>query len=211
MTEIDTTWLWVESISSRQAREIVAREHYLHRKPNCSMAFGLFNSGVLVGVVCFGTPPSRHLQQSACPTNPSLVIELNRLWVCDSQPRNTESWFVASALRLLPPLIVVSYADTAYSHNGYIYRALNFNYSGWTDMDRKTPRHDYVTPGKHSRATFREGGSRLGSQIVKRKPKAKYWLCTGDKRDRKRLEKLCAWPRLSWKDQPLPTESDPFA
>lgn len=205
MTEFDATWCWVQSIPSRLARETVEREHYLHRKPNCSHAFGLFNSGRLVGVVCFGTPPSRHLQVSVCALEPSLVIELNRLWVCDSQGRNAESWFVAQALRMLPPMIVVSYADTAHAHVGYIYRALNFNYSGWTDMDRKTPRHDYVTPGKHSRSTFREGAG-AEAQIVKRKPKAKYWLVTGNRRERKQLERLCDWPKLDWKNTPLPTE-----
>lgn len=192
-------------ISSRLARETVEREHYLHRKPNCSYAFGLFDElDCLVGVVTFGTPPSRHLQLSVAPLDPCLVIELNRLWVCDSMPRNTESWFVSRALKLLPPLIVVSYADTAFGHLGYIYRALNFNYAGWTDMDRKSPRVDYVTEGKHSRETFR-GGRKTEAKRVPRKPKVKYWLCTGNRRERAFLTRLCEWPKMSWSDAPPPT------
>lgn len=31
---------------------------------------------------------SRHLQVGACPSDPSLVLELNRLWVHDRMPRN---------------------------------------------------------------------------------------------------------------------------
>jgi hypothetical protein len=118
---------------------------------------------------------------------------------------------------LLPPRIVLSYADTAAGHMGYVYRACNFFYGGWTDMDRKTPRFDYVPPTqdgdvglfgqgpavvKHSRDAFRGGFS----ERVRRKPKVRYWIATGTRRDRHRLERACRWPKLSWKDQPPPTE-----
>ena len=117
-------------------------------------------------------------------------------------PRNTESWFVARALALLPPKIVLSYADTAAGHMGYIYRASNFHYAGWTDMERKTPRFDYIAPGKHSRDAFRNGFTAR----VRRKPKVKYWTVTGNRRERKRLEAQCLWPKLDWKTNPPPTE-----
>ena len=130
-----------------------------------------------------------------------VVIELNRLWVHDSLPRNTESWFVSRALALLPPKIVLSYADTAAGHLGYIYRALNFNYAGWTDMERKTPRFDYVSPGKHSRDAFRNGFT----DRVRRKPKVRYWITTGNRRERKQLEAQCLWPKMDWKLEPPPT------
>lgn len=126
-------------LDKRVAAELVLREHYLHRIPPISYAFGLFDCGVLVGAVTFGSPASHHLRKSACPQNPRLVYELNRLWVSDAMPRNTETRFVAAALRLLPTMIVVSYADTTFGHVGYVYRAGNWNYAGWTDMDRKTP------------------------------------------------------------------------
>ena len=113
------------------AGRLVTQHHYLHRRPPISDAYGIDDAGDIVGVVTFGTPASRHLQKSACPSDPSKVTELNRLWVHDDMPRNTESWFVARALRRLAPRIVVSYADTAHGHVGFIYRALNFHYAGW--------------------------------------------------------------------------------
>jgi len=140
------------------------------------------------------------MQKSICPENPSLCLELNRLWVRDDQPRNTASKFVSWALRQLPPLLIASYADTKQGHQGYVYRALNFNYAGWTDMDRKTPRFDYVVEGKHSRDAFRSGKYTR----VRRQPKIKYWIATGSKTDKKRLSKLCGWLRLSWKTTPPP-------
>jgi hypothetical protein len=106
-------------------------------------------------------------------------------------------------MALLPPRIILSYADTAEGHAGYVYRAANFHYSGWTDMERKTPRFDYVAPGKHSRDAFRNGFTHK----VRRKPKVKYWTTTGTRRDRKQLEKLCAWPKLNWKTNPPPVNA----
>ena len=187
--------LFIERISHADAARIVVEKHYLHRRPPMRFAFGLYSADELVGVCCFGTPPSRHLQKSLCPSNPSLVIELNRLWAEDSMPRNTESFFVAACLKLLPPLLVCSYADTAQGHKGYVYRAGNWNYSGLTDQDRKTPRYDYVpTNGKHSRDAFRSGDFTK----VRRKPKHKYWLATGNRREKRALEKLAGWPKLEW-------------
>jgi len=136
-------------LDKKIANELIVRHHYLHRRPPNAHSFGLVDlEGMVLGAVIFGTPASRHLQMGACPSDPSLVIELNRLWVDDACPRNSESFFVSRALKQLPPLIVVSYADTAWQHVGTIYRALNFHYAGWTDMERKTPRYDYNRTGR---------------------------------------------------------------
>ena len=194
----------VRSILKRRAIEVVVAEHYLRRRPPISFAFGLFDQDALVGVVTFGVPASRHMVVGACPSNPELVLELNRLWVDDIAPRNTETWFLAKCLSLLPPRIILSYADTSVGHVGYIYRAANFNYSGWTDMERKTPRFDYVAKGKHSRDAFRNGFTHK----VRRNPKVKYWIVTGNRREKRRLEGLCKWPKFDWKKMPPPKAAD---
>lgn len=187
----------VDRIPSKLAAEVVVENHYLHRRPPISFAFGLFSDlGKLVGVCTFGNPPSRHLQVGVCPDRPDLVTELNRLWVSDDQPRNTETYFVARCLAELPARIVVSYADTSVGHVGYVYRAGNWNYAGLTDSDRKTPRYDYVPAnGKHSRDAFRSGDYTR----IRRLPKHRYWIVTGNRTERKHLEKRCGWKKLSWK------------
>ena len=199
----------VQQITSQTASKLVVEKHYLHRRPPISHAYGLQVDGETVGVVTFGTPASRHLQKSACPTNPGDVIELNRLWVHDDMPSNTESWFVSRALKMLPPKIVVSYADPVHGHYGYIYRALNFNYAGWTDMDRKTPRYDYIPhdPTKHTREAFRTGYAYKRARV----PKVKYWITTGDRSDRRRLSKACGWPTLDWREMPPPAPPENVA
>lgn len=201
--------LTVEACSKREAAAAVIAFHYLHRKPSISHAYALRSGHRLLGVVTFGTPASRHLQIGVCPTQPDCVTELNRLWVDDFLPRNTESWFVSRALGLLPPAIVVSYADTAYGHLGYVYRALSFRYAGWTDMERKTPRLDYIPldKTKHTRSASRTG---YGAK-VRRTPKVKYWTTTGTPAHRRRLVALCRWPSLDWRDCPPPMPSEPLA
>lgn len=197
---IDGYMFRVAPITAHVAATTVVEWHYLHRRPPISHAFGLFADGRLVGVVTFGTPASRQLQISACRSDPAAVLELNRLWVHDDMPRNSESWFVSRALKLLPPAIVVSYADTAQGHVGYIYRALSFRYAGWTDMERKTPRYDYIPhdPKAHTREAFRSGWSHR----VARKPKVKYWTVTGSHGDKRRLAALCGWPSYDWRKLP---------
>lgn len=199
--------LRVQQVSSQTANTVVTKYHYLHRKAPISFAFGLYKGPKLMGVVTFGTPPSRHLQMSACPSDPALVLELNRLWVHDDLPTNTESWFVSRAMKMLPPRIIVSYADPKFGHFGYVYRALNFFYAGWTDMERKTPRFDYIPidPTKHTRDAFRTGIA----YKVRRIPKVKYWTVTGPTRsERHRLIGLCGWARMDWKTLPPPAPQE---
>lgn len=194
--------LEVRRIDPRTATELVVARHYLHRRPPISYAFGLYRDDELLGVVTYGTPASRHLQKSACPGEPGRVLELNRLWVDDVLPRNTESWFVSRSLKLLPARIVVSYADPVHGHYGYIYRALNFRYAGWTDMDRKTPRFDYIPldPTKHTREASRSGVAYRRRRVAK----VKYWTVTGNRVERRELTRLCGWPSLDWHEQPPP-------
>jgi hypothetical protein len=197
--------LEIRAIGAETAATIAEREHYMHRRPQVNYAYGLYQQGCLRGICVFGIPASRHLQLGACPSDPSRVIEFNRLWVDDALGRNTESWFVSRCLKLLPPLIVVSYADTAVGHVGYIYRALNFYYAGWTDMERKTPRPEYVATkaiGVHSREAFRSGHA----GYVRRMLKIRYWTTTGNRRERAFLKTMCGWPCMDWKVEPPPID-----
>ena len=188
----------VMQITKRIASDVVLHNHYLRRRPPISYAYGLSDVelfGTMYGVITFGVPASHHLRMSACKSCPDSVIELNRMWLDDVMPRNTGTWFLSRVLRLLPPFIVVSYADTAVGHVGYIYRAANFRYAGVTDMDRKTPRFDYVTDGKHSRDTTRNGTMAIADR-VRRRPKHRYWTTTGDRREKRRLAVAVTWPTM---------------
>jgi hypothetical protein len=120
----------VRKITRAEAMPWILGKHYAHRSPSISHAFGAYRGGSMLGVVTFGTPPSPPLRTGvAGDAWADHVLELNRL-VCDSE-KNVASRLVAGGIRGLPkPSIVVSYADTAQGHVGYIYQATNFIYTG---------------------------------------------------------------------------------
>lgn len=123
--------LRIEQIGYKIAMDIIIKNHYLHRKCPCSIAFGLIKDDNIVGVIVFGKPSSYTLCEGIAGKEESKnVIEFNRLWVCDSMPKNTESWFVSRVIKKVNYEIIVSFADSEKGHIGYIYQATNWLYCG---------------------------------------------------------------------------------
>lgn len=121
----------IYSIPNKLAQEVVVRYHYLHRKAPCSFAFGLFLGTTLYGVIMYGTPSSAPLRSGiAGPENKNNVIELTRLWVHDSAPKNGESFLIGRTLGLVDKEIVVSFAEIQQGHLGVVYQATNWLYTG---------------------------------------------------------------------------------
>jgi hypothetical protein len=120
----------VNSIPAKEAEPWLLGKHYAKRMCPISYAFGAWRDSILVGVVTYGTPVSSNLRDGVCGKEWSAsVLELNRL--CCENSKNVASTLVGRSLRLLPkPSVVVSYADTAQGHVGYIYQATNFIYTG---------------------------------------------------------------------------------
>lgn len=124
----------VLQIKPEETYEWILKKHYAKRLPSISWAFGLFADGLLQGILTIGKPASPSLCIGVLGVEyENIVYELNRLVVNDDLPRNSLSYFVSKALKLLPkPLCLVSYADTAQNHHGYIYQATNWIYTGAT-------------------------------------------------------------------------------
>ena len=141
--------LRVEKIKASQTYEMITELHYAKRKPSISFAFGLFEEDELIGCITIGKPASHSLCIGVCgEEHSSKVFELNRLILLKNE-KNYASFFVSQVLKQLKQedLIIVSYADTGMNHNGYVYQATNFIYTGET----KTRTDKYVPSGKHSR------------------------------------------------------------
>lgn len=121
----------VMPIQTYEVEPWLLQKHYAKRMPSVSYAFGLYDNGSLVGVVTYGTPSSSPLRDGiAGPENAEYVLELNRLCI-QSTNKNAASMLVGRSLQMLPkPSIIVSYADTAQEHVGYVYQACNFIYTG---------------------------------------------------------------------------------
>jgi len=124
----------VKSIDAFQTKEWLLKKHYAKRLPSVSYSFGLFRLDLLVGVLTIGKPASPFLCVGICGKEySSFVYELNRLCVNDGLEKNALSFFVGKSLSLIKEnLIIVSYADKAMNHIGYIYQATNWIYTGET-------------------------------------------------------------------------------
>jgi hypothetical protein len=143
----------VDRLSVRRAERFEVQAmidaHYLHKWHGVVVAtIALCRDDVAVGVAVFALPPRETAKRYGGAT-----WELARLWVHDDEPRNTETWFLARAVRLIrrerPDVrYLVSYADPSVGHVGTVYRAANWRADGRTDEERKTPRFDYECDGK---------------------------------------------------------------
>lgn len=145
---------FIDRLSYEVATKMIVKHHYLHRATSCSHAFGLFLNDQeaffpqLKGVIIYGTPSSSTLRSGICGEKyKNDVIELTRLWVDDSVPKNGESFLIGNTLKLIDKDIVVSFADSAQGHLGKIYQASNWIYTGLS-----AKRTDWVIEGidKHS-------------------------------------------------------------
>lgn len=133
--------------------------------------------GQLIGVVTYGVPASHSLCVGiAGKENANNVLELNRLCLLpEYNGENYASYLVSHSLKMLPnKTFVVSYADTAWTHVGYIYQATNFLYTGATKE-----RTDIYSDG-HSRHYSKDETRRQF-----RSSKHRYIYLVGDKRTKR--------------------------
>ena len=134
----------VKSIKRDETLTWLKNIHYARRIPMIMYAFGLYKDDVLRGIITYGKPVGKDLCICICGQKyKSEVLELNRL-VLQYNKKNEASFLVANSFKLLPkPLIIVSYADSNQNHNGYVYQATNFIYTGLSNE-----RYKYSINGK---------------------------------------------------------------
>ena len=134
----------VSPIMRREADDMI-RKHYIKKWPGvCTLVLGLIVDQTPKGVLVFALPPRETAKRYG-----KVTWELARLWVCDTMPTNTETYFIAQAIRYVKKHrkdveMLVSYADPSADHSGVIYKASNWRSDGRTDQERKTPRFDYA-------------------------------------------------------------------
>ena len=204
-------------IEKKKTHWLLLNVHYARRLPPMSYAFGLYSvtkSGKkLKGVVTYGMPPSPTLCTGVCGKEwKSKVLELNRLCLVDNE-KNEASRLVGASLKMLPqPTIVVSYADSAQQHTGFIYQATNFLYTGETGNHLDYGLHS--NPKAHNKAisnTVPNGKNKIQRlrelhgddlYVKQRSKKHRYVFLVGNKTQKKELRKA-----LNYKVFPYPKEA----
>lgn len=129
------TWK-VLRVDRSEIKDFIEENHYSKSINGCisDYCYALYNnSGEMKGAMFFGRMAMAN-QWKRFSDNPDDVIELRRLCCVDDTPKNTESYFIGKALKLLAKDwkkgLVVSYADKEYGHEGVIYKASNFEMVG---------------------------------------------------------------------------------
>lgn len=119
------------------ARRMIVRRHYSRRFVNNSYVhLGVFIRGRLRGALQLGymLNPARAGKVVAGTSNTD-YLELNRMWLSDAAPRNSESRAISYAFRYIRQAMphvrwVQSYADERCGAWGVVYQAANFLYLG---------------------------------------------------------------------------------
>lgn len=191
------------TITYQEAIDFLMPRHYSGRKPPVSIAFGWFQGERLVAVCTFGKPASNPLCRGVCGDQfKDHVYELNRLCRVDDLDSQL-SEFVGLCLREIKSKdwIVISYADTAMNHHGFIYQATNWIYTGAT----KSRTDKWVEGNKHSRHYSNENQS--GRRKVRSSKHRYIFFCTKNKK----LKKL--WmSSLNYPVEPYPKgQNDNYA
>lgn len=121
----------VKPVSLNDVKPFLLNIHYHKRMCPISFKFGAFKRDEILGVVTYGCPASAPLRKGVAGERfASNVLELNRLCL-KRNIKNLASYLVSKSLKQIPGnWIVVSYADSAQNHVGYVYQASNFGYYG---------------------------------------------------------------------------------
>jgi len=127
----------VVEIPKKVAAEVYRRHHYFGEKDFLNLySYGAVYGGYVLGAISFGIPNAKNIKGVYTSDEQKGVLEIVRLAFDDDSPKFSESRLIGRSIRLLrkkyPLRILITYADTAQSHVGTIYKATNFEYIGLT-------------------------------------------------------------------------------
>lgn len=173
---------YVATIARRTACEIIIAHHYSRRIVNNSYVhLGVWIDGTLVGVLQFGYAlnPAR-MGKIVAGSSSTDYLELNRMWLSDVAPRNSESRAIAYAVRYIRAALphvswLQSFADERCGGWGVVYQAANFLYVGchsttFFELDGETF-HEMLLTVRPDKAGSR--GAHLRANVA-RATKARY-------------------------------------
>lgn len=128
---------YVAAVPRPVAADIIRTHHYSGSiVQNSYVHLGVYLNGELVGVLQFGYALNPHRASVVVSnTGNTEYLELNRMWLGESAPRNSESRAIAYAIRYIKRALpqvrwLQSFADERCGRWGVVYQAANFLYVG---------------------------------------------------------------------------------
>jgi hypothetical protein len=194
----------IRIIPRKLAVEWCLKKHYAKRKPRIQYAFGLFIKQQLEGIITYGLPATPFVARGICGNEfENEVIELNRLVINANTQKNSASFLISNSIKLLPKKykIIISFADTAWNHKGYVYQATNFIYTGLTINMKEWNKKGC---NKHSQnickeLSLKERIDNPSYYQIQRPKKHRYLFFRGTKSEKKLRKK-----NLKYKQEPYP-------
>ncbi|MFO0448978.1 MAG: hypothetical protein ACK52I_10035 [Pseudomonadota bacterium] len=132
-----STEFCIKEIDRNKANDIIVKNHYSHKFYNATyIHLGVFIENEIVGVLQFGYAMNPASGGSVVKgTELDQYLELNRMWLDDKAPRNSESTAISYAIRFIRGKYkrvkwIQSFADERCGGFGIVYQAANFEYYG---------------------------------------------------------------------------------
>lgn len=131
--------MWIEPINRTIGNRIIKENHYSHTvNTGTKWTLGIFTENIgLCGVIQLGSGvnPSK-TQKLVKSTEKGEFLEVNRMWLSDELPHNSESKAISLMfkwLKINQPQIkwLISFADGVMGKVGTIYQATNWIYTGY--------------------------------------------------------------------------------
>ena len=137
MVGYGTSGFYLREIARQKANDLIQKRHYSHKYTNHSrIHLGVFLRDELVGVLQYGYAMNPASGANIVPgTSNDEYLELNRMWLDDVAPRNSESMAISYSIKYIKkrePKVkwIQSFADERCGKNGIVYQAANFKYYG---------------------------------------------------------------------------------
>ena len=129
---------YIKEIDRNLANEIIIKNHYSHKVYNATyIHLGVFLEKDLLGVLQYGYAMNPASQSSVVKdTGIKEYLELNRMWLDDILPRNSESKAISYSIKYIKRKFknkikwIQSFADERCGKFGVVYQACSFKYFG---------------------------------------------------------------------------------
>ena len=129
--------LYVKEIDRNTANDVIEKNHYSHKYYNLSyIHLGVYINDNMVGVLQYGYAMNPASGGSVVEgTGNKQYLELNRMWLSDIAPRNSESMAISCSIKYIKnkyPIVkwIQSFADERCGGFGIVYQACSFDYYG---------------------------------------------------------------------------------
>jgi hypothetical protein len=128
---------FIKEIDREKANHLIIKNHYSKKFYNATyIHLGVWLNSELVGILQFGYA----MNPASCGsvvkgTAQDQYLELNRMWLDDKAPRNSESMAISYAVRYIRSKYskikwIQSFADQRCGGFGIVYQGANFDYYG---------------------------------------------------------------------------------